>query len=252
MTVPPRPLLSSALLGAGVLALALCASACLADEAAIRVNLAKRLSGFQKIDEISTSAAPGLFELRVGNEIFYTDANGDFLFEGHLIDTKSKVNITAREMERISAIAFEALPLGNSFVSKQGDGTRKLAIFADPNCGYCKKIESELRTLNNITVFTFLTPILGADSVAKSRNIWCSPEIAKAWNEWMTDGRPPRGAPERCGAAVLESNVDFARKHRITGTPTLVFEDGKVIRGGIDGEQIEAALLAVPRRTGVR
>ena len=228
------------LLAVGVLA----GTAAQADEAAIRKNITKRLAEFPKIDEVTKAPVPGLYELRVGTEIFYTDESGDFLIEGHVIDTQTKANLTEARVAKLTAIDFAALPIADAIVWKQGNGARKLAIFADPNCGYCKRFERDLQAVKDVTVYTFLMPILGNDSTEKARNIWCSKDTTKAWRDWMLDGAAPAKSIGQCDSAALARNTTLGRKHRINGTPALVFEDGKRVPGAMSAEQVEKQLVA--------
>ena len=225
-------------------ALACClAPSAFADEATIRKNISERLPDFPKIEEVTRTAIPGIFELRLGTDILYTDAQGSHLFEGHLIDTRTRVNLTEARVAKLTAIDFKNIPLKDALVWKQGTGERKLVVFADPNCGYCKKFERDLQTVKDVTVYTFLYPILGADSTEKSKAIWCAKDNTKAWRDWMLKGTPV-GDSQQCDTSVLQRNVAFGRKHRINGTPGLVFEDGKHVPGAIGAEQIEKQLVA--------
>ncbi len=213
----------------------------LAQETAIRKNLADRLPNLPKIDQISKTPMPGLFEVRVnGTEIFYTDPQGNFLIQGALIDTRSRVDLTEQRVNKLTEIAFGDLPLKDAFTLVRGNGKRQMAVFEDPNCGYCKRFERELAKVDNVTVHLFLYPILGADSVEKSRSIWCAKDKGKAWTDWMTkDIAPAAGA---CDTAALQRNVEFGRKARINGTPTIVFADGTRVPGAIDAARIEKHL----------
>ena len=212
-----------------------------AQEAAIRKNLGERIPQLQKIDEVSKSAMPGLYEIRVnGTDILYTDAEGNFLIQGNLIDTKNRRNLTEERVEKLSAVDFGTLPLKDAFTVVRGDGKRKMAVFEDPNCGYCKRFEADLQKINNVTIHMFLYPILGKDSTEKSRNIWCAKDRSKAWADWMLRDTSP--ATASCDAAALARNVEFGKKHKITGTPTLIFADGSRVPGAIGAPQIEKFL----------
>ena len=215
-----------------------------ADEAAIRKNIAERLPDFPKIDEVSKSTVTGIYEIRMGTDILYTDEQGDHLFEGQLIDTKSRANLTEARVNKLTAIDFAALPLKDAMVWKQGTGARKLAVFADPNCGYCRKFEKDLQAVKDVTVYTFLYPILGGDSPEKAKNIWCSKDNTKAWRDWMLDGTAPMKSMGQCDVGALTRNAALGRKHKINGTPGLVFEDGKRVPGAMGTEQIEKQLVA--------
>jgi thiol:disulfide interchange protein DsbC len=223
--------------------LALAAPA-LAQEAAIRKNLAERLPNFPKIDEVTKSPIPGLYEVRVGNEIFYADEQGNHIIDGSLIDTRTRANLTQERIDKLTAIDFARLPFKDAIVWKSGTGERKMAVFADPNCGYCKRFERDLSEVKNVTVYTFLYPILGADSLEKSRNIWCAKDRTNAWRDWMLDGAAPAKAMGQCDTAALQRNAEFGRKYRINGTPAIVFEDGKRAPGAMNAAQIEQQLVA--------
>jgi thiol:disulfide interchange protein DsbC len=215
----------------------------LADEAAIRKNLAERIPQFRQIDEITKSVMPGLFEIRVnGTEIFYTDSDGNYLFQGNLIDTKERRNLTEERVDKLTAVAFDSLPLKDAFTIVRGNGKRKLAVFEDPNCGYCKRFERDLQKVDNVTISMFLYPILGAESAEKSRNIWCAKNKTKAWMDWMVRDQAPGAAPAGCDASALLRNVALGKKHKITGTPTLIFADGSRVPGAINAAQVEKFL----------
>ena len=224
---------------AGLLACSL--GTAFAQEATIRKNLAERLPSFAKIDEVSKTPMNGLYEIRVNDsDIFYTDAEGNFLLQGNLIDVRAKRNLTEERVEKLSAIDFEALPLKDAFKIVRGNGKRKLAVFEDPNCGYCKRFETDLQKINDVTIHTFLIPILGPDSVEKSKNIWCAKDKGKAWLDWMVRDQTPVKAS--CDSTALERNMAFSKKHKITGTPTVFFVDGSRVPGAISAQQVEQML----------
>ena len=212
-----------------------------AQEAAIRKNLAERLPNLPKIDEVSKTPMNGLFEIRVNeSDIFYTDAEGNFLIQGALIDTKSKRNLTEERTEKLNAVAFDSLPLKDAFTVVRGNGKRKMAVFEDPNCGYCKRFERDLQQVNNVTVYMFLYPVLGADSLDKTKSIWCAKDRAKTWLDVMVRDIPVPKAS--CDTTAIDRTLEFGRKHKITGTPTIFFADGSRVPGAINTAQIEKFL----------
>ena len=213
-----------------------------AQEATIRKALTDRIPGLSAIDEISKSPMPGLFEVRIGNDIFYTDPEGNYLIQGALIDTRARKNLTEERIDKLTAINFKDLQLKNAFTVVRGNGKRKVAVFEDPNCPYCKRFEKDLEKIDNVTVHTFLVPILGADSTEKSKRIWCASDKVKTWDDWMLRNVSPKEAGAKCDTAALDANVAFARKYNITGTPTLVFIDGHRVPGAINTQQIEQLL----------
>ncbi|MDD0812533.1 DsbC family protein [Curvibacter sp. RS43] len=211
-----------------------------AQDAVIRKNLAARLPQLQNIEAIRKTPMAGLFEVQVGNDLYYTDAKGNYLLQGELIDTAQQRNLTEERVAKITAVDFSALPLADAFTIVRGNGQRKIAVFEDPNCGYCKRFEKDLAKVDNVTVYLFLYPILGPDSADKSRNLWCAKDKAAAWMDWMVrDKAAPTGT---CDVAALGRNVDFGRKYKITGTPTVIFSDGSRVPGALNTQQIEQRL----------
>lgn len=210
----------------------------------LRKNLAERLPSIGRIDEISRTPMPGLFEVRIGTDLFYTDADGAYLLQGQLIDTKARKNLTEERMDKLLAVDFDTLPTKDAFVMVRGNGKRKLAVFEDPNCPYCKKFERDLQKVDNVTVYMYLYPILGPDSTDKSRNIWCSKDKAKAWQDYMLRNEAPSKAEAGCDLQALGRNIEFGKKHKITGTPTLIFTDGTRVPGAIGTADIEKMLAS--------
>ncbi len=215
----------------------------LAQEAAIRKNIASRLPDFPKIDEVTKSPVPGIYELRIGNEVLYSDEQGNYVFEGNLIDTRSRVNLTQARENKLNAIDFASLPLKDAMVWKQGHGSRRVAVFADPNCGYCKKFERDLQQIKDVTVYTFLIPILGGDSPEKAANIWCAKDNARTWREWMLEGKTPPRHMAACETPMAR-NLALSRKHKINSTPSVIFEDGTRVPGAVGAEEFEKQLVA--------
>ena len=225
------------LLAAAALALSFNVSA---QESSIRKTLAERIPQLEKIDEVRSTPMAGLFEVRVGTDVFYTDAKGNFLIQGELIDTKARRNLTEDRIAKLSAVDFSALPLKDAFVTLRGNGKRQLVVFADPNCGYCKRFERDLQKVDNVTVYTFLYPILSPDSAEKSNNIWCAKDRTTAWDDWMLRDKTPAAAS--CDTGALQRNLAFGKKHKITGTPTLIFTDGSRVPGAIAAPELEKRL----------
>lgn len=212
-----------------------------AQEATIRKNLTERIPQLQKIDEISKTPVNGLYEIRVnGTDIFYTDAEANYLIQGNLIDTRQRRNLTEERIDKLTAVSFDSLPLKDAFTVVRGNGKRKVAVFEDPNCGYCKRFERDLDKVSNVTVYTFLYPILSPDSAEKSKNIWCAKDKAKAWQDYMLRDQPLPAAS--CDVSAIARNLELGRKHKITGTPTLIFADGSRVPGAINAQQIEKYL----------
>ena len=233
------------LVGATLLA----GGAAFAQEAQIRKGLLERIPSFPKIDEVRPSPIPGVYEVRyAGTEILYTDAKGEYLIQGSLIDAKTMTNLTEARIDKLSAVDFASLPVKDALVIKQGSGARKMAVFVDPNCGYCKRFERDLATIKDVTIYTFIIPILGPDSTAKSRDIWCAKDAVKSWRAWMIDGATPVKVMDKCDTAAIDRNLEFARKYRVNGTPAVFFEDGTRKPGALPAEMVEKLLVAATKK----
>jgi thiol:disulfide interchange protein DsbC len=229
----------SASLFAPLLALFIGLPAAAQDLDRIRADLRKKFPEAQ-IEAVRKSGYGGLLEVSGAGEIFYTDEKTTFLLLGQLIDTKSRENVTEARMRKLSAIKFDSLPLESAIKVVRGNGSRRIAIFADPNCGYCKRFERELVNVPDITVYTFLYPILSQDSTDKSKAIWCSTDRTKAWMDLMIKDTQPAG-PANCDTPI-DKVLAFGRDKRITGTPTIFFEDGERVPGAIPMATFEKRL----------
>ncbi len=211
-----------------------------ADEKAVRKAIAPHFPG-AKIESLQKTPYLGLYEVLVGGELFYTDENAEYFIFGHIVDTKTKTSVTSKRLEEIKAarrIPLDTLPLEHAIKIVKGNGERKLAIFTDPNCPYCKRLEKELVGISNVTIYTLLYPVLRG-SVELSTSIWCAQDQIKAWNDLMLEDIAPKDSScESPIQALLESG----RENRVTGTPTLIFSDGSVVGGMIPSANIEEQL----------
>ncbi|MDX9706068.1 MAG: DsbC family protein [Azospira sp.] len=211
----------------------------LADEASVKRNFEAKFG--VKAESVVKAGYLGLYEIYADGQIIYGDEKGSAFILGPLIDGKTMKNVSQERMNRLSAIKWNDLPLDQAIRQVRGDGRRVLATFEDPNCGYCKRLAKDLLKLDNVTVYVFLYPILSPDSVDKSKRIWCADDRAKAWNDWMVDGRTPAGRND-CDTSAIARNQEFGRKLNINGTPTLFFADGERIPGAVPLARIEEKL----------
>ncbi len=213
-----------------------------ASEATIRAALQKKYPDIA-IESVSRTPLAGIYEVFAGGQLLYTDENVGFLFvNATLLDTEKRTNLTEERMNKLTAIKFEQLPLNLAFKRVKGNGSRKFAYFGDPNCGYCKRFEKDLTKINDVTIYVFLYPILGPDSIVKAKSIWCSQDRAKAWDDQLVNGIAPTAAGS-CETPI-EKIVAFGKQKSISGTPTLFFSDGSRVPGAIPVEQIEQRLAA--------
>ncbi|MBL8392435.1 MAG: DsbC family protein [Candidatus Accumulibacter sp.] len=217
----------------------------LADEAAVRKSLESKLG--RPLTSLTKTPYLGLYEAYADGQIFYTDDKVSVIIAGALIDGKSMKNITDERLQKLTAIKFSELPLTLAVKQVRGDGKRVFATFEDPNCGYCKKLAKDLAKLDNVTIYTFLYPILSPDSLDKSNRIWCAADRAKAWNDWMVDGKAPGGKGD-CDTTAVKKTIEIGRKLAINGTPTIFFADGERIPGAVPLARIEEKLAQTVSR----
>lgn len=216
-----------------------------AQEQLIRKAVAERFPN-AKIESITKTPYPGLLELVVDGTVFYTDEKFTFVIDGSLIETKTWSNVTQARRDEIEArlqgpIAFRELPLAQAVKTVRGNGRRVIATFEDPNCGFCRQFHGQLAKLNDVTIYTFLYPIISPpDSVEKSRAVWCSKDRARAWDEVMTTGKIAPAAAN-CKAPIDEV-MKLGTKYNVKSTPTIFLSDGTRLRGALPVEQLEQAI----------
>jgi thiol:disulfide interchange protein DsbC len=223
------------------MAVALATTTARADEAAARAAV-QRIFPRSPIQSLSKTPIPGVFEAAVDGQIFYITEDGLYILGGPLLDVKASRNLTEARLEKLNAIPFDSLPLDWAIKRVKGNGSRRIAIFEDPDCPYCKKLEQELKGVDNVTIYVFLFPIEDTHpaAAAKSRAVWCAKDRAKAWDEIMRTGTVPAN-PADC-ANPVERIVDFAKQHRITATPTSILADGRRVVGAVPRADLERLL----------
>ncbi|MCE9568836.1 MAG: DsbC family protein [Rhodocyclales bacterium] len=200
-----------------------------ADESDVRKAAEARLG---KVEKIVKAPMAGIWEVTVDSQIFYVDDKANYLLFGNLLDMKTGKNLTAERQ-------FNSLPLDLALKQVRGTGKNVMVTFEDPNCGYCKKLAKDILTLKDVTVYTFLLPVLGDDSFEKSKAIWCAPDKAKAWVDWMTAGKAPPAMPAKCDTTGLNKSAQLGGKLRINGTPAIFFASGERVGGYIPVAEIE-------------
>jgi thiol:disulfide interchange protein DsbC len=199
-----------------------------------------------KTERVTKTNFAGMYEVFTGAEIFYTDDKATFVVSGNVIDTATRANVTQARLSTLTAIKFDDLPFENAIKLVRGDGSRRVAVFEDPLCGYCKKFEADLNSIDNMTAYIFLYPILAEESTKKSNAIWCSKDKLGAWQDWMLRDKVPTAAAADCKSPV-EQNVALGQKLRVNGTPATFFEDGERIAGALPKEAIEAKMVSADR-----
>jgi thiol:disulfide interchange protein DsbC len=220
-----------------------------ADEASLKKALEAAYPKF-KIESVIKTPYAGLYEVFMGGQIVYTDEKLTFLIaEGRLVDPKTKKDVTGERLEELTKIDFNSLPLDQAIKVVKGNGSRKLVVFSDVDCPYCKRLEqNELSNVTDVTIYTFLYPLvqLHPDSAAKSKSIWCATNRVKAWNDWILNNELPNKTAN-C-EVPLERIGDLARKIGVTSTPTLIFADGKRMMGAQPYKEIEKYMQSASKK----
>ena len=229
--------------GLAIVLLSFFGSADATSEKQIRAELQKRLGTSANVRNVTPSAIPGLFEVQVNNEIFYTDSKAKYLIQGEMIELATGTNLTTKRQEDINRIKWSELPQANAIKIVRGNGSRQIAVFSDPNCGYCKRLEKTLQQLDNVTIYNYLIPILSADSALKSKQIWCASDPQKAWNDWMLGNITPSGKSDCTNP--IDKNAALAKTYGVNGTPTIFFTDGSRFPGAVQLSDIEKKLASL-------
>jgi thiol:disulfide interchange protein DsbC len=214
-----------------------------ADEADIRKALTLQFPGAQ-ITSVKPTPYSGLFEVYLDDQLVYVDAKGQYVITGDVIDLKNRTNLTQARLNQLQAIKWDSLPFGNALKTVKGTGARKLVVFSDVDCPYCRKFESELDKVDNITVYTFLYPIEGLHpkAIQMSKQIWCAPDRNKAWNDYITRNTVPNN-DGKC-ANPVDATIALGQKLKVSGTPTLFFTNGQRVPGMVPAAQLEKMLAA--------
>ncbi len=213
-----------------------------ADEAAIKKNIEAKFPG-AKVQSVAKTPYAGLYEVLVeGPQLIYSDDKAKYVFMGAVLDLDAQKNLTEERMQKLTAVKFDTLPLGDAIKVVKGNGSRKIAVFSDADCPYCKKFEQELVNVTDITVYNFLMPLeqLHPDAGKKSRQIWCAPDKAKAWDDWMMKGTLPKNDGS-CDNPVAKT-VQLGQKLGVQGTPTIIFADGRRVPGMVPAAKLEQLL----------
>ena len=214
-----------------------------ADDAAVRATL-QRIFPQSPVQGIAKTPVPGLLEAAIDGQVYYVTDDGRYILAGQLIDVRISRNLTQERLDQINAIPFDSLPLAWAVKRVKGNGARKLAIFEDPDCPYCKTLEQELKAIDNLTIYVFLFPIdeLHPAAAEKSRAVWCAKDRVKAWDEVMRTGVVAPAPGTDCDNPIAKI-AGFANQHRISSTPTLILTDGRRMVGAVPSAELEKQLV---------
>lgn len=229
---------------AAFLLLACVSTVTAASEATVKEAVLKKIPEWKSMS-VTKSPIDGLYEIYVeGSGLYYVDEKANHVIDGaSIVEIGTRTNLTQQRLDVLTAVKFDQLPLNLALKKVKGKGTRKLAYFGDPNCGYCKRFEQGLAKIDDVTIYVFLYPVLGPDSIAKSKSIWCSKDRNKAWDDQLVNNIAPTAAGT-CDTSSIDKALAFGKQKGITGTPTLFFADGSRVPGAIPVEQVEQRLAA--------
>ncbi len=199
-----------------------------------------------KVVDVQPTPVTGIYEVFVGDRIVYSDASGDHLIIGNIIDTRSKADLTQARMDVRGKIDFKALPFDKAIKVVKGNGSRQLAVFEDPDCPFCQKLEQELLSIRDVTEYIFLFPIdqLHPQATRHARDIWCSKDPVQAWSAWLVDKKAPAAAPATCKSDPIGELAKLGDKLNINGTPTSFLVDGRRVGGAVPLDELEKELTA--------
>jgi thiol:disulfide interchange protein DsbC len=209
----------------------------------IREALKTRFKDIEIID-VKPSPVPGIYEVFTGDSIAYSNATGDYVFVGSLMDTRTRTNLTNERVNERNAVAFETLPLGQAIKVVKGNGKRRMVVFSDPDCPYCKQLERTLAGVNDVTVYNLLYPItsLHPDAEKKAHAIWCAKDRVSSWTSWMREQQAPKTVSAPCKDDPVSSLQDLGHKLRVSSTPTMLFPSGKRVSGALAADELEPLL----------
>lgn len=211
------------------------------DVVSIKKTLEARYPKITIVD-VRPSPIPSLYEVFTGTAIMYSAKAGDYLISGSLIDTRSKANLTQARVHERNAVDFSTLPLDLAIKVVKGSGARKMAVFTDPDCPFCRRLEEELKSVNDVTMYVFLFPLtaIHPNAERRAKAIWCSDDRAQAWSQWMLEKKDPVAAS--CSADPVADLLELGKKLNVSGTPTLYFENGSRASGAMKAADLEARL----------
>lgn len=224
-----------------LLALLIFAGRAGADEASVRKAVQEKFHD-ANIESVIKTPYFGLYEVYIAGELLYTDEKVNYFFIGNVLNAKNFQNLSEERKRKLSAIKFDSLPLDLAIKIVKGNGKRKVAIFSDPYCPFCQKLEQDMVNVSDVTIYTFLYPIesLHPGATEKSKAIWCSSDRVKAWNDFMLKHSGPE-AQSSCDTPV-DKIIEFGQKKGIRATPTLIFADGEIIPGAVPAAKLEQML----------
>jgi thiol:disulfide interchange protein DsbC len=212
-----------------------------AESAAIKKALEQKFPGAE-VRGVAKTPYLGLYEVQFDDRIVYTDTKARYIVVGAVYDTESKVNLTEERQRKLNRVDVSSLPLDLALKKVKGTGERTLVVFSDADCPFCHKLEDELKTVDNVTIYTFLFPIdsLHPDAARKSRMIWCAPDRQAAWDAFFATGALPDNKGE-CDAPIAKT-AELGARFKVNATPTLVFADGSIVPGALPAQRLEAEL----------
>lgn len=204
-----------------------------------------------KIEAVQATPIPGLYEVIAGGRTSYADASGNYMILGRLVDTRTRQDLSAEHLDAHNAIDFGKLPFDRAIKIVKGNGSRHLALFEDPDCPYCRQLEKDLRSVSDVTIYVFLFPLesVHPNATAHAHAIWCSPDHARTWTDWMVDNKAPAG-PASCDGDPVNDLQSIGASLKVSATPTLFLQNGRRVSGAVSAETLEQMLTAAAGKVG--
>lgn len=210
----------------------------------IKAALQKKFGAQASVSAVRKSPIAGLYEVTLGKQVVYSDPTGRYVILGNIRDTATGEDLTQTRTDELNHIDFAKLPLNDAVKVVYGKGERRIAVFSDPNCPYCHRLEETLQGIDNVTVYTFLYPILSPDSTEKSKAIWCAKDKARSWEDWMLRRIAPAAPAAACDVTALERNLKLGQEMNVTGTPTVFLVDGNRLPGAVSADELKSRLAS--------
>ncbi len=228
----------AALLAVPLLLSLLSAAASAADEMSVRDHLMQKTG--LRADAVRKAPVEGLWEILIQDRLFYVDETVSHVFSGSILETATQMNLTQARLREIAREQWAKWPLNDAVKEVYGSGKRQVVVFSDANCTYCRMMSKTFETAGDITVYTFIVPMIRGE--ANNREIVCSKDPSGAWHNWMANGVRPESAPPTCDASVLRRNYELSHRFNVTGAPTMFFPSGERYTGAITTAQLEQLL----------
>ena len=207
----------------------------LANVDTVKSNLSKQHPKLN-IENIQATDMKGIYSGSMDGQVVYLGEDAQHILVGSMYRLSDQKNLTQDLVLKQNSIDWKKLPLQDAVKSVRGNGKRQIAIFSDPNCPYCKQLETELNKLNDVTIYTFIYPIKN-QSIAVSKQVFCEKAPALAWSNLISKGIQP--SSKKACANPVDRNLSLGKSLGLNGTPAIIFSNGFKVMGSHPAQEIE-------------